>query len=105
VAPNHRFERSQGRFFREPRSGKPGLKFARAEAYLDVNCEAFAQSTSWLLEHAERVHDSLLVDLPTLAKFKAATGATKTFEICSSLANICPKGRALFAPPLMSNVR
>ena len=45
-------------------SGKPGLKFARAEAYLDVNCEAFGRSASWMLEHAERVHDTLLVDLP-----------------------------------------
>jgi hypothetical protein len=58
-------------------SGKPGLKFARAEAYLDVNCEAFGQSTSWLLEHAERVHDTLLVDLPTLAQFKAGYGRDK----------------------------
>jgi hypothetical protein len=58
-------------------SGKPGLKLARAEAYLDVNCEAFGRSTSWLLEHAERVHDTLLVDLPTLAQFKAGYGRDK----------------------------
>jgi hypothetical protein len=58
-------------------SGKPGLKFARAEAYLDVNCQAFERSTSWLLEHAERVHDTPLVDLPTLARFKAGYGRDK----------------------------
>ena len=61
-------------------NGKPGLKFGRAEAYLDVNCEAFGQSTSWLLEHAERVHDTLLVDLPTLAQFKAGYGRDKDFR-------------------------
>jgi hypothetical protein len=58
-------------------SGKPGLKFARAEAYLDINCEAFGQSTAWLLARAERVHDTLPVDLPTLAHFKAGYGRDK----------------------------
>jgi hypothetical protein len=58
-------------------SGKPGLKFAGAKAYLDVNCEAFGRSTSRLLEHAERVRDTFLVDLSTLAQFKAGYGRDK----------------------------
>jgi hypothetical protein len=74
-------------------SGKPGLKFARAEAYLDVNCEAFGQSTSWLLEHAERVHDTLLVDLPTLAQFKAGYGRDKDVRDLQLISEHCPSTR------------
>ena len=58
-------------------SGKPGLKFGQSEAYLDVNCEAFGRSTSWLLEHADHVNDTPLVDLPTLAQLKAGYGRDK----------------------------
>ena len=36
--------------------GNPSLKARHTKAYLDVSCEAFARSTSWLLEHAELIH-------------------------------------------------
>jgi len=58
-------------------NGKPGLRFGRAEAYLDVNCDAFAQTTPWLLEHASVLHGVPLIDLHTLAAFKAGYGREK----------------------------
>lgn len=58
-------------------SGKPGLLHGPFEAYLDVNTRAFQRSTSWLLEHAEFVEGIPLVDLGTLAGFKASYGRSK----------------------------
>ncbi len=57
--------------------GKPGLRLGRAEAYLDVNCSAFQRSTQWLLDHAQVVDGVPLIDLRTLALFKAGYGREK----------------------------
>ena len=57
--------------------GKPGLRFGRAEAYLDVNCKSFARTTTWLLEHAGVLHGVPLLDLHTLSAFKAGYGREK----------------------------
>ena len=58
-------------------NGKPGLKRGVIEAYLDVNCETFERSTSWLLEHAQVVEGIPTTDLETLAGFKAGYGRPK----------------------------
>lgn len=69
-------ERSGWRRKQRP-NGKPGLRQGRLEAYLDVNTEAFQRSTPWLIEHAEMVSGVPLVDLGTLAGFKASYGRPK----------------------------
>ncbi len=58
-------------------NGKPGLKLSVIEAYLDVNCETFERSTSWLLEHAQVLDGIPTIDLETLAGFKAGYGRPK----------------------------
>ena len=58
-------------------NGKPGLKHGLVEAYLDVNCESFERSTSWLLEHAQVLDGIPTIDLETLARFKAGYGRPK----------------------------
>lgn len=58
-------------------NGKPGLRHGHMEAYLDVNTEAFARSTEWLIEHAQTVDGIPLVDLTTLAGWKRSYGREK----------------------------
>jgi len=62
-------------------NGKPGLKHGRTEAYLDVNCESFERSSSWLFENAQEVRSGFpVVDLETLAQFKAGYGRPKDLQ-------------------------
>ena len=42
-----------------------------------MNTETFQRSTSWLLDHADTVDGIPLVDLGTLAGFKASYGRAK----------------------------
>ena len=58
-------------------NGKPGLKYGVTEAYLDVNCEPFERSTTWLLENALILDGIPTIDLQTVAGFKAAYGRPK----------------------------
>ena len=58
-------------------NGKPGLKLDVVEAYLDVDCDTFERSTSWLLEHAQVLDGIPTTDLETLAGFKAGYGRPK----------------------------
>ena len=58
-------------------NGKPGLKHGVIEAYLDVNCESFERSTSWLLQNAKILDGIPTIDLQTLAGFKAGYGRAK----------------------------
>jgi hypothetical protein len=58
-------------------NGKPGLKHGAIEAYLDVNCETFERSTSWLLERAQVVDGIPTTNLETLTGFKAGYGRPK----------------------------
>jgi hypothetical protein len=58
-------------------NGKPGLKHGLIEAYLDVNCESFERSTSWLLENAQVLDGIPTIDLETLENFKAGYGRPK----------------------------
>ena len=69
-------ERSGWRRKQRP-GGKPGLLRGPFEAYLDVNTQSFQRSTAWLLERAEFVEGIPLVDLGTLAGFKASYGRPK----------------------------
>jgi uncharacterized protein len=57
--------------------GKPGLYFGTVEAYLDVNTPTFARDTDWLIEHAEHVKGTRLVDLDTLVGCKRTYGREK----------------------------
>jgi len=61
-------------------NGKPGLHRGRVEAYLDVNCGDFERSTPWLLAHAELVDEIPVIDLETLARFKAGYGREKDVQ-------------------------
>lgn len=58
-------------------NGKPGLRMGVVEAYLDVNAEGFERSTESLLDCAQRVDGVALVDLESLARFKASYGRAK----------------------------
>ena len=58
-------------------NGKPGLRHDRFEAYLDVNAEEFARSTSWLIENADMIHGIPCVDLEPLLSWKRAYGRDK----------------------------
>jgi hypothetical protein len=69
--------REQGWRTKTRPNGKPGLKLGVVEAYLDVNCETFERSTSWLLEHAQILDGIPTTDLETLAGFKAGYGRPK----------------------------
>lgn len=57
--------------------GKPGLQHGHAEAYLDVNCDAFSRSIEQLREKAEHLDGVPFVDLETLRGFKAGYGRPK----------------------------
>ena len=49
------------------------------EAYLDVNCNSFERSTSWLLENVHIINGIPSIALETLAGFKAGYGRPKDF--------------------------
>jgi hypothetical protein len=67
-------------------NGKPGLRLGRVEVYLDVNTSEFERSTLWLLDRAELVDGIPLVDLETLAGFKASYGRVKDVDDLALLA-------------------
>jgi len=60
-------------------NGKAGLKQGIVEAYLDVNCNSFERSTSWLLENVQIINGIPSIALETLAGFKAGYGRPKDF--------------------------
>jgi hypothetical protein len=58
-------------------NGKPGPRHSYFEAYLDVNSNTFKRSLQWLLAHCESIDGIPLVDLETLARFKASYSREK----------------------------
>ncbi len=79
VVTKRLFSELQGQGWKEKTrpNGKLGLKRGVIEAYLDVNCETFERTTSWLLDHAEFVHGIPTIDLQTLRAFKAGYARPK----------------------------